>query len=64
MDHEEKVVVNNLMCSCPRFSSCSAPICPLDTSKDLRTGPFRGEPKCTLGKELLNKLRGENDNGV
>lgn len=39
---------------CPRFPNCSAPICPLDTKE--RTGPFKGEAKCTLGKELLARL--------
>ena len=41
---------------CPRYIRCSAPICPLDKDKDKRSGPFRGEPVCRLGKELLEKI--------
>lgn len=46
---------------CPRFDKCNANICPLDENKDERTGPFRGEARCTLGKELREKLKGNQD---
>lgn len=47
---------NILMKRCPRYMNCRANLCPLDEEKDKRSGPFRGEPKCTLGKDILNKL--------
>ena len=38
------------MIRCPRWHSCSAPICPLDPQKELRVGPVEDEERCTLPK--------------
>lgn len=43
------------MMKCPRFESCSAPICPLDTLQKLRD--YRsGESKCTLSKTIRRRI--------
>ena len=41
---------HNPMKQCPEFDGCSAPICPLDPGMHKRSGPFPGEPVCTLSK--------------
>jgi len=38
------------MIRCPRWHSCSAPICPLDPQKELRVGLVEDEERCTLPK--------------
>jgi len=48
---------NNVMRLCPKFSSCSAPLCPLDIDMKKRTR-LVGEKNCTLSKNkrlLLGK---------
>lgn len=43
--------------NCPRFSKCSAPICPLDSDWAKRTH-LRGEPVCLYLREIV-KVGGE-----
>lgn len=43
--------------SCPRFSKCSAPICPIDSEWAKRTH-LRGEPVCLYLREFV-KVGGE-----
>lgn len=38
------------MIRCPRWDRCSAPICPLDPQKGMRTGSGTGELVCRLPK--------------
>ena len=40
----------NPMRQCPKFSRCSAPICPLDPGMPKRGEALPGEPLCTLPK--------------
>lgn len=40
---------------CPRFESCSAPICPLDEFQDYRD-QLRGEQKCRLSKSRRHRI--------
>jgi len=44
-----------IMRRCPRFSSCSVPICPLDLLQDERDY-LKGEPRCTLAKSYRLKI--------
>ena len=46
------------MLLCPRFQSCSAPVCPLDPERDVRTGPFTDahEPSCALSRSKRLEL--------
>src|SRR3990167_10858769 len=43
------------MKQCPRFNSCSCPICPLDEDKSERIY-VSDEPKCNLSKSLRMKF--------
>ena len=44
------------MIRCPRWQRCSAPICPLDPHKELRSGAVADEKRCTLGKAKRMEL--------
>ncbi len=44
--------------NCPRFNSCSVPICPLDPDMAKRVY-VRGEPKCTMRKGVRIRLGSE-----
>jgi hypothetical protein len=45
---------------CPRFDTCSAPKCPLDSLYKVRTQRFSDEPKCTMRKSVRLKIVREN----
>ncbi len=40
------------MTRCPRFAACSAPLCPLDPDRPVRSH-LRGEPVCAYLRELV-----------
>jgi hypothetical protein len=40
------------MSACPRFHSCSAPLCPLDPQRETRSH-LRGEPVCGYLREFV-----------
>jgi len=52
-DNKEKIP----MYECPRFSKCSAPICPLDPDWTERVY-IEGEEKCTMQRSVRERLGG------